>query len=243
MPRKPTQPSIADLNAADGGVAAVDRALSLLSAFTRDTPTLSLMDLAASTQMYKSTVLRLLASLEHAGLVVRTGDGLYGLGPSVARLNHVYATTFSLSDIVMPVLRNLVRQTAESAAYYVLQGDKRVCLYRVDSPQPVRDHQTVGDVLPLDRGAGGRVLSAYLGGKGAMYKQIRRDQSVVVTGDRVPQVAGISAPVFAADGQVSAALTCSMPSERLNRAFEPVVRRSARDITEALGGLYPTPEK
>jgi len=243
MPRKPTQPSLADLNAADGGVAAVDRALSLLAVFTADEPTLGLTELSDRTKMYKSTVLRLLASLEHAGLVSRTSEGLYGLGPGVARLHHVYSATFSLGDVVMPILRRLVKQTRESAAYYVPQGDKRVCLFRVDSPQPVRDHQTVGDVLPLDRGAGGRVLSAYLGGRSAAHKQIRRDQSVVVSADRVPQVAGIGAPVFGADGMVIAALTCSMPSERLDRTFEPLVRHAARAITEAMGHSYPPAEK
>jgi DNA-binding IclR family transcriptional regulator len=29
--------------------------------------------------------------------------------------------------------------TAESASFHVRQGDQRLCLYRVDSPQPVRD--------------------------------------------------------------------------------------------------------
>ncbi|HVE10128.1 MAG TPA: IclR family transcriptional regulator [Paraburkholderia sp.] len=242
MPRKPNQPSVADLNAAEGGVAAVDRALSLLDVFTVGEPEVGLMELAQRTQMYKSTVLRLLASLEHAGLVVRTGDGLYRLGPAVARLHHVYASTFSLADVVMPVLRKLVKQTAESAAYYVPQGDRRVCLFRVDSPQPVRDHQNVGDLLPLDRGAGGRILSAYLGAKGAMYKQIRREQSVVLSGDRAPQLAGIGAPVFGANGKIEAALVCTMPSERMKLEFEPLVKRAAREITTLLGHPYPDAE-
>jgi DNA-binding IclR family transcriptional regulator len=42
--------------------------------------------------LYKSTALRLLASLEHAGLVQRHADGRYALGPEVARLNAVYAS-------------------------------------------------------------------------------------------------------------------------------------------------------
>jgi DNA-binding IclR family transcriptional regulator len=243
MPRKSKTPSVADLNSSQGGVAAVDRALSLLEVFTTSEPDLGLTELAERTQMYKSTVLRLVASLEHAGLVARTPEGLYRLGAAVARMHHVYASTFSLSEVVMPVLRKLVKLTAESAAYYVPQGDKRICLFRVDSPQPVRDHQNVGDLLPLDRGAGGRVLSAYLGGKGAMYKQIRRDQSVILSGDRAAQVAGVGAPVFGANGQIEAAVTCSMPSERLDVAFEPMVKQAAREITALLGHAYPEAEK
>ncbi|MGF6305018.1 hypothetical protein OKW42_008371 [Paraburkholderia sp. WC7.3d] len=70
MSKRPAIASLADDNLAAGGVAAVDRALTLLAAFGNGTSVLSLSALAERTRMYKSTVLRLLASLEHAHLVV-----------------------------------------------------------------------------------------------------------------------------------------------------------------------------
>jgi hypothetical protein len=100
----------------------------------------------------------------------------------------------------MPVLRELVARTRESAAFHVRQGNERVCLHRVDSPQVVRDHIRVGDVLPLNRGSGGRVLMAFAGARGAVYERIRQDGVVVMNGDRVPELTGVSAPVFGADG-------------------------------------------
>lgn len=51
-------------------------------------------------------------------------------------------------------------------AFHVRQGDQRLVLFRVDSPQGLRDHVRAGDLLPLDRGAGGLVLMAYGGAKG-----------------------------------------------------------------------------
>ena len=132
MPKKAAQPSVADQQAAPGGAAAVDRALSLLAAFRLGDAALSLTDLAERTQLYKSTVLRLLASLEHAGLVQRRSDGDYSLGAEVARLNAVYAASFSLDAAVLPVLQALVAATRESAAFHVRQGEQRLCLYRVD---------------------------------------------------------------------------------------------------------------
>jgi DNA-binding IclR family transcriptional regulator len=42
-----------------------------------------------------------------------------------------------------------------------VQMPVRLCLYRVDSPHPVRDHIRAGDVLPADRGTGARVLIAF----------------------------------------------------------------------------------
>ncbi|CAB3671556.1 hypothetical protein LMG27174_02182 [Paraburkholderia rhynchosiae] len=158
MSKQPAIASMAEDNLAAGGVAAVDRALTLLAAFGNGTPVLSLSALAERTRLYKSTVLRLLASLEHAHLVVRRADGCYVLGSGVARLHAVYAQSSSSESLVMPVLHELVAATRESAAFHVRQGSRRICLYRVDSPQPVRDHIRAGELLPLDRGTGGRVL-------------------------------------------------------------------------------------
>lgn len=236
MPRKAAQPSIADQQAAPGGAAAVDRALSLLSAFCVGDSALSLAELAERTRLYKSTVLRLIASLEHARLLLRQADGRYALGPELARLHAIYAATFSLEAEVMPVLRELVAATRESAAFHVRQGDRRLCLYRVDSPQLVRDHIRAGDLLPLDRGAGGRVLTAFSGAPGEASERIRRDGFVVLSGDRIPELTGISAPVFGVGGELAGALTLTLPTPRLQPDFAAAVRAAARRLTRRLGG-------
>jgi DNA-binding IclR family transcriptional regulator len=236
MPRKPLLPSIADEKAAPGGAAAVDRAMSLLAAFHDRDRSLSLTELAERARLYKSTVLRLIASLEHARLVRRLPDGSFALGPEIARLAAVYQASFSLEAEVLPVLRELMAKTRESAAFHVRQGDQRLCLYRVDSPHVVRDHTKAGDLLPLDRGAGGRVLSAYAGAKGAIHAQIRRDGIAVMTGDRVAGLAGISAPVFGPEGEVVGALTLTMPTSRMKKQFAADVRNAAARLTARLGG-------
>ena len=118
-------------------------------------------------------------------------------------------TSFSLDRVVLPELRALVQATGESAAYHVRQGQGsdavRLCLYRVDSPHPVRDHIRAGDVLPMNRGTGGRVLSAFdpaLAKSGSaadrkLLAAIRERGYFAATGDRLAEVAGISAPVLA----------------------------------------------
>src|SRR5690349_10931209 len=85
MPRKAAQPAAADENAAPGGAASVDRALSLLTAFRTGESALTLAELAERTRLYKSTALRLLASLEHARLLQRGEDvpGLTGISAPV----------------------------------------------------------------------------------------------------------------------------------------------------------------
>ncbi len=241
MPRKAQTGSVSDLNAAPGGAAAVDRALSLLSAFRPSDEALTLAQFAERTGLYKSTVLRLLASLEHARLIQRQDGGRYALGPEIARLHGLYAASLSLERIVPPVLRELVAATGESAAYHVRQAQgatwARLCLYRVDSPHVVRDHVLAGDLLPIDRGAGARVLIAFgpeaerpRGARGRkLYDAIRAQGYCALVGDRSAELAGISAPVFHVDGSLAGAITLTMPAHRYDeRLIEPVRAAAAR---------------
>jgi len=232
MPRYPTK---APARASADGVAAVDRALCLLGAYREGDRSLTLNDFAARTGLVKSTVLRLLASLSHFGLVQRDDEGRYTLGPEVARLQSIYTRSFSLESIVVPELRALVERTRESAVYHVRQGDLRLVLYRIDSPQPIRDHVNVGDVMPLDRGAGGRVLTAFEGAEGSLYDRIRREGVVAVVGDRSPELAGIAAPVFKAGGYLAGAVTLTMPATRFTSAHVEPVKDAARAISRKMG--------
>lgn len=246
MPRKAQTPSIADHDPAPGGVAAVDRALALLSTFRAGDVSVGLTELSARTGLYKSTALRLLASLEHARLLQRLDDGCYALGNEIARLHAIYAASFSLDQVVLPELRRLVKATSESAAYHVRQGQGadavRLCLYRIDSPHPVRDHIRAGDVLPLERGTGGRVLTAFDPARakvrGAADRKllaaIRERGYYAATGDRLAEVAGISAPVFHADGTLAAAITLTMPSHRYDERYVKPVLEAARRLSGAV---------
>ena len=243
MPRKAQTESVADLHAAPGGTAAVDRALTLLAAFQAGDRALTLGQLAERTGLYKSTALRLLASLEHSRLIQKLEDGRYSLGAEIARLHGIYAASFSLEQVVMPVLRALVVSTGESAAYHVPQGDSRLCLYRVDSPHPIRDHIRAGDLLPAGRGSGGRVLTAFSSAAATvadanerlLHDRIRQQGYYAASGDRLADVAGVSAPVFRADGQLAAAVTLTMPANRYTDAHIPAVIQAARELSGRVG--------
>jgi DNA-binding IclR family transcriptional regulator len=248
MPKKSIQLSIAEQTPAAGGVAAVDKALSLLAIFKHGETALTLSDLAERTAMHKSTCLRLLASLQHAHFIQRTQDGNYALGREVSRLQNIYMTGFALADIVYPILQDLVKETKESVAYSVIQGTgqeaQRLCLYRVHSEQMLRDHIREGDLLPLSRGAGGRVLLAFSDLDKLAYMpsskeakqlaQIKLDGYFAAIGDRSPELAGISAPVFKSNGTLAASLTLTMPSSRYNQAHIAAVVAAADALSQQI---------
>ena len=235
MPRKPLVSSLADEQAAPGGTAAVDRALTVLHAFQTGDAALSVTVLADRTRLYKSTVLRLLASLAHGGVVRKTPEGLWSLGPEIARLASVYTASFALEDWVLPAIRDLVTRTGESVALHVKQGTQRLVLFRVDSPQLLRDHVKAGDVLPLDRGAGGRVLLAFTGAPGKVYDRIRQDGYTHLTGDRIPGLVGISAPVWQTGGELVGALTLTVPEGRFKKTLVTDLRQAAARLSTSLG--------
>lgn len=228
------------ISAVTDGVAAVERALAILDAFTEHDRTLTLAELARRTGYYKSTLLRLAASLEKRGYLARLEDRSWRLGPAASRLGAVYQVAYDLGDVVEPVLQRLAAETGETASFNVRDGDVRVCLYRVESTQRLRDHVRQGEVLPLDRGAGGKMLLAFSGEAGPEFDAIRERGVYTAFGERDPQLGGISAPVFGAQGRLAGALTISFPVSRLDRAaaarLEPVVVAHAAQISTRLGG-------
>src|SRR5690606_42944 len=82
-----------------GGVAAVDRALHIAATLADHEHALTLAELARATGYYKSTLLRLIASLERNGLVCRRADQRYSLGPLAFRLGKAFEATFHLGDV------------------------------------------------------------------------------------------------------------------------------------------------
>ncbi|WP_413205797.1 IclR family transcriptional regulator [Rhodospirillum sp. A1_3_36] len=228
------------------GVAAVERALLVLSALEAEPESLSLSELARRTSLYKSTILRLLETLLGCGYVVRVMDNRYALGPTVHRLGMAYERRNPLRHHVMPVMGRLVESGAESPSFHIRQSEeKRLCLFRIDSNHSTLDRVSVGDFLPLDRGAAGRVILAFDGEEGESYDRIRAECFALSLGERDPICAGMASPVFGPGGRAVGALSLSGPKDRFTGDSILRMRRqlleAAREITESLGGAFPVP--
>ena len=220
----------------------MERALALLSAFDESAPALRLADLAARTGFYKSTVLRLLASLQRRGFVVRGEDGLYRIGEESRRVGALFLHELRIAERLPPIMRRLSDRTEASVSFYVprldLDPPMRVCVLRVDGPRSVRDHTSVGDRLPFDRGSTGRLMRAFLDGSSG-DAAARAGRAIASWGDRDPEICGISASVCGPNGRLVGALTLSAPTARRDRtwteAMKPVVVAAAEEASRALG--------
>ena len=228
----------------EGGVAAVDRALSILDALTDDKITLA--ELSKRTGLYKSTVLRLAKSLEKFGYLQRTEEGLYRLGSKVFYLGSIYQRNFRTSELVPPVLRRLTEELKEGASFYVREDDQRVCLHRVEASRSVRDSVHEGDRLMLTVGAAGHVIRAFNGARGERFDDIRRDLYSASFGERDTETAAIACPVFGAGQAFVGALSISGPRYRMEalgieRAL-PVLFKHARELSKTFGADPDAPD-
>lgn len=221
------------------GVASADRVLTVLTAFRRGDDALELAELASRTHLVKSTIMRLCVSLEQFGLIERIADGRYRLGTEVARLGSVYLQSFALEAHMVPALETLVAASGETASFYIRRGDQRLCLFRVDSPSPLRMHVRPGDLRPMDQSAIAQVLRSFdpaLAGKTPKPKT-----PVYTSGITDPHVASAAMPVFGAGGRLLGALAVSGPVSRLTREraeeISTLLREAGEALTRALGGV------
>ncbi len=222
------------------GVAAVNRALVILDSFSEDASVLTLAQISQKTGLYKSTILRLIQSLEAYGYIHRLNTGSYILGPTPVRLAALATKAMHPAELVMPVLRELVQATSESATFYVRSGNMRLCSYRVDSPRSVRDHVQVGQLLPLAKGAGGHVLIDF---ENFLYSGVARPASMLVRvsrGERDEETAAVACPVFGVDNKLEGAVSVSGPVNRFGKAevakIIPHVINAARSLTISFMG-------
>lgn len=218
------------------GVSAVERALTLLTAFQRGDGVVSLAELTKRTGLVKTTVMRMALSLESFGLIKRVEDGGYRLDAEVMRLAACYQHAFGLADHVTPVLERLARSTGETASFYTRRGEQRLCLFRVESIKPIRMHVQPGDLRPMDRSAIAQVLRHFDLGRSAPAI----DTPLFTSGVTDPHAAGLATPVFGPGGSLLGALALSGPVTRLTAEYAEKIRLDLKaagdDLTKACGG-------
>jgi DNA-binding IclR family transcriptional regulator len=228
--------------AAEEGVAAVERALSIVSAFDEDSPILTLAELASRTGLYKSTTSRLLVSLRRCGFIERDHVGRYRIGPQAWRVGSLFAVDLTLEKILRPIMDELSAATRESVSYYVplpeTKPAMRMCVLRVDPMRRIRDNFHVGNRLPMDVGAGGLVIRAFVPPYRKEDDIIRKVRACVSWGDIDAEVCAVGAPVLGPDGRAIGALVLSAPSVRHDIAWansmKAVMRAAADKAAQSL---------
>lgn len=138
----------------------VTRALRLLTELGEGER--SLDQLAALIEVHKTTVLRLLQSLEEARLVYRDADFRYHLGAGLFALSSRALEQRSIRRIAAPRLAELNAATGQTVHLAAYEGGEVVYIDKYDSRQPVRMYSRIGLPVALHCAAVSKVLLADL---------------------------------------------------------------------------------
>jgi len=142
-------------------VQSLERGLSVIRAFSRNRPRLTLSDVARETGMTRAAARRFLITLESLGYVSSDGR-LFSLRPSVLQLGYAYLSSFSLTEIAQDHLEEFAERMHESCSASVLDRDDVVYVARASTNRIMTIGLSVGARLPAYCTSMGRVLLASL---------------------------------------------------------------------------------
>ncbi|ORE94269.1 transcriptional regulator [Stappia sp. 22II-S9-Z10] len=258
--------AVADGATTDGPMAervdsTLTKGLQILEVLAASPRPLGITEIAAQLAMNKSSVHRLVKTLCKMNYAAQDPDRTYRASLKLWRMGSTLMGHHRLAGLCAPAMHSLMRATGESAHLSVLEGAEAMHIDTVDSGQSVRAAIERGERVPLYCVATGKVLLAHhyeslraavlatmtrftartITGADALdteMAQVRRLGYARNTGEWQEDLAGVAAPVFAANGDVVAAIGLSGPTQRLSRQrireVAPAVMEAGRTASNAL---------
>lgn len=222
-----------------GGLA---KGLDVIRAFSRESPALTLTEVAKKANLAAATARRCLLTLEEAGYVTRSGR-VFLLRPKVLELGAAYLESMNIESLTKTHLEDIASKTGDSAALCVLDGTEIVYLARASVRTLVRLEAHVGSRFPAYPTSMGRVLLAGLAPEGLrryferatltaltkhtvtdrakltrLIDDCRRTGYSAVEDELAYGVVAVAVPVLDDAGRVVAALNNSSHSGKVTRA-------------------------
>lgn len=253
-----------------GGIQSVERAVAALKVFGEDEPELGVTELARRLNLHKSTISRLMATLEAGGFVQQDPrTGRYRLGLQLATLAGRALNQYDLRDVARGALHALARATGETCNLAVRDGDDAVNIDQALSTNPVKHLGWIGRRLPLHCSAAGKPLLAFaprtdiervlalplvaytprtVTDPATMWHELERirvDGVAVAIEEFEPELTAAGAPVRDHRGEVIATVTVSGPTFRLTpdrlASMAGMLRETADQLSASLGYRAPSP--
>lgn len=211
--------------------------------------------------MPKSSTHRLLTDLAKLGIVRRTDDGRYSLGPRLLYWGEAAADSFDMREVAEQPMRRLRDELGESVHLYIREHDTRICIAAVEARHELRPFIQLGRPLPLRAGAAGKLLLAFAdrevqelelsraradastmpNAPGArlaeQLKGIRVDRWATSVGERDEGVSAIATTIVDSRDRVVAALSVSAPTTRLQPERFADLRRPLVECAAEISAL------
>lgn len=157
-----SQQQSSDLTVEPQRIAAIQHAISVLSAFSTSEPLLGVNEIARRIGLHKSTVSRILATLQDAHLVERDPvSGRFSLGAGIVALAGPLLANLNVREVAHSYLRQLADETGESVSLGIWNHGEAVNVDQVFGPGLIQHIAPVGSRNPAHCTATGKLFLAY----------------------------------------------------------------------------------
>lgn len=227
----------------DYTVPAVQRTIQVLEILASSQSGFSLADLSRQTGIPKSSLFRILLTLDRSSLVHQDeARGTFSLGAKLIDWGNRALDKIDLKSVTHPHLVRLANDTRESYYVAVLDDFEVIIIDRADTPEIWRMVARLGQRSPVHATASGQVLIADLSAdlldtvlsRGGLKKytpytitsasrlksrlrEVRERGYVVADAEYKPDLCVIATPIRDHHGRASAALMTALQSERARR--------------------------
>ena len=233
------------------------RAAQILESFTFVKSAYTNSELSKQLRLNKSTVTRLLRSLEKAGFLkknIKTGE--FRLTSKIYRIGSIYISQSSLHTEAMPVLTELASLCKETVQLAILNGFEVFYLDKVESSQSIAMISRVGNKSPANCTGVGKVIMAHLDKKDLddffcstelkrytpntitdpaklrlHLEKVKERGYAIDNAEHEVDVKCVAAPVQDRDGIVVAGISISAPVYRMN--IESILKKRISAVMKA----------
>jgi DNA-binding IclR family transcriptional regulator len=139
-------------------VPALVQGLAVLNLFSSDKPTLTAPEISTRLELPRTTVFRLLHTLQLMGFVTREADERsFKLGPALLNRGFTYLASLDLVESAQPILQRLRDETGMSAHMAVRDGQEIVYVARFAARTTVASSVQIGTRFPVHATVMGRM--------------------------------------------------------------------------------------
>jgi IclR family acetate operon transcriptional repressor len=239
---------------------AIAKAFRILEIFKQSAEPLSLQHVALKVRSAKSSVFRIIHTLEVLGYLGRAGGDRYALSPTISYQipNHLLSRLIQVAD---PRMKELGREFRETISLAFLFDNHIEVVKVIESPQKIQMGNIVGSIIPPHASSLGKSITAcqpewrrerllrtygiYGLTPGTMTDEVELKRELDLVRDRgyatdieetTPGGCCFGAPILGESGHAIAAISVSVPKMRLENQEKLVsaVRAAAAAISNDL---------
>ncbi len=244
----------------DYTVRSVERALQILKLFRQGHEELSFPEICASCGLNKSTVYRLLSTLEKHSFVSISPEGKYYPGSVFVRLSTLINVQQHVRNKARDLLDQLTRISGETVILTLLNANTLNCIDKIESDNALTITSRIGAVVPLFHGATGRSISAFFTEKQLEHYRVHegrrlernyeKDDIVQANCDVVRQgycvtdsevdaaVVALAAPFWGSQQQILGSISIAGPKVRFDQESAHSCAQHLLDATAALSSRF-----